>query len=301
MTLSCQTLIDGRTFVEAPRWHDGRFWFSELYTHSVMSANEDGSDLRVEAIVPGQPSGMDWLPDGRLLVTSMRDRLLLRREHDGTMAVHADLSQCTGGFCNEVIVDKEGRAYVGDFGFDLDDHGPLVPASIHRVDPDGSVVKVAGDLYFPNGCVLTDDGQFIVNETFGNRVSAFDLTEDGELVNRRIWAEFGDLPRPGAAVEPWSQFDVCPDGMCRDAEGALWIADLSSQKVLRLAEGGAVLAEVDPGMMPFSATLGGEDGRTLFICAAPDGDVEARTSTTLAAILTVRVEVPAASHAGTPA
>jgi sugar lactone lactonase YvrE len=297
---TCHTLIDGRTFVEAPRWHEGRFWFSELYTHSVMSAEEDGSDLQLEALVPGQPSGMDWLPDGRLLVTSMKDRLLLRREHDGTMVVHADLSQCTGGFCNEVIVDKQGRAYVGDFGFDLDGGGPLVPASIHRIDPDGAITKVAGDLYFPNGCVLTDDGQLIVNETFGNRVSAFDLTEDGDLVNRRTWAEFGDLPPAGATLEPWSQFAVCPDGMCRDAEGALWIADLSSRKVLRVAEGGAVLAEVDPGMMPFSATLGGEDGRTLFICAAPDGDVEARTSTTLAAILTVRVDVPAASHAWTP-
>lgn len=299
MNPTCQTLIDGRTFVEAPRWHDGRFWFSELYTHKVMSANEDGSDLREEAHVPGQPSGMDWLPDGRLLVTSMRDRLLMRREHDGTMVVHADLSQHAGGYCNEVIADKHGRAYVGDFGFDLDDHGPLVPASIHRVDLDGSITKVASDLYFPNGCVVTDDGEFIVNETFGNRVTAFDLTEHGELVNRRVWAQFGELPTPGAGVEPWSQFAVCPDGMCRDAEGALWIADISSKKVLRLAEGGAVLAEIDPGMMPFSSTLGGEDGKTLFICAAPDGDVAARTSTTLAEIMTVKVDVPAASYART--
>jgi sugar lactone lactonase YvrE len=291
---TCQTVIDGRTFVEAPRWHEGRIWFSELYTHQVMSANEDGSDLRVEAVVPGQPSGMDWLPDGRLLVTSMRDRLVLRREHDGTMALHADLSKHTGGYCNEVIVDKHARAYVGDFGFDLAEGGAVVPASIHRIDPDGTIVRVADDLYFPNGCVLTDDGELIVNETFGNRVTAFDVTDEGELVNRRTWAEFGPLPSPSATVEPWSQFARCPDGMCRDADGALWIADLASQKVLRVAEGGTVLDEVDPGMMPFSAALGGADGRTLFICAAPDGDVEARSATTLAAVLSVRVDVPAA-------
>ena len=299
MNSICQTVIDGRTFVESPRWRDGRIWFSELYTHQVMSAEEDGSDLRVEAVVPGQPSGMDWLPDGRLLVTSMRDRLLMRREHDGTMVVHADLSKHTGGYCNEVIVDRHGRAYVGDFGFDLEDGGPVVPASIHRIDADGTIVRVADDLYFPNGCVLTDDGELIVNETFGNRISAFELTDDGELVNRRTWAEFGSLPSPTATVEPWSQFARCPDGMCRDAEGALWIADLVSQKVLRMAEGGAVLDEVDPGMMPFSAALGGKDGTTLFICAAPDGDVEARSSTTLAAVLAVRVDVPAAARAST--
>ncbi|TDO51654.1 sugar lactone lactonase YvrE [Kribbella sp. VKM Ac-2527] len=288
------TLIDGRTFVEAPRWHENRIWFSELYTHKVMSAREDGTDLRVEATVPQQPSGIAWLPDGRLLVVSMRDRRLMRREYDGTLVVHADLSEHATGFCNEVIVDDQGRAYVGNFGFDLVKGGPMTPASIHRVDPDGTITEVADDIWFPNGCVLTDDGVFIVNETFGNRISAFDLTEDGWLVNRRVWAEFGQLPAATTLAEATPELVLSPDGMCRDAEGALWIADLTSQKILRMREGGEVVDEIDPGMMPFSAALGGSDGHTMFICAAPDFDEEDRRATTLAAVLQVRVDVPAA-------
>jgi sugar lactone lactonase YvrE len=288
------TLIDGRTFVESPRWHEGRIWFSELYTNEVMSAKEDGSELRVEVTVPEQPSGLAWLPDGRLLVVSMRDQTLMRREADGSLVVHADLSGHAGGFCNEVVVDQKGRAYVGDFGFDLDAGAPMAPASIHRVDPDGAISEVATDMWFPNGCVLTEDGVFIVNETFGNRISAFDLTEDGQLVNRRSWAEFGPLPTAATAAEAWPELVMVPDGMCMDAEGALWIADLAARKLFRLREGGEVVDEVDPGMMPFSMALGGTDGRTMFICAAPNFDAEERKATQLAELLDARVSVPRA-------
>jgi sugar lactone lactonase YvrE len=288
------TLIDGRTFVESPRWHEDRIWFSELYTNEVMSAKEDGSDLRVEATVPQQPSGLGWLPDGRLLVSSMRDRKLMRREADGTLVVHADLSTHARGFCNEVIVDQQGRAYVGDFGFDLDAGAPMGPASIHRVDPDGAITEVAKDIWFPNGCALTEDDVFIVNESFGNRISAFDLTDDGRLANRRNWAEFGPLPTAATVTEAWTEFVMVPDGMCIDAEGALWIADLASEKLLRLREGGEVLDEIDPGMMPFGMALGGSDGRTIFICAAPNFDAEERRATRLAEVLHARVSVPCA-------
>ena len=288
-------LVVGRTFVEAPRWRDGRLWFSELYTFSVMSAREDGSDLRVEAEVPEQPSGMAWLPDGRLVVVSMRDQKLLRREHDGTMVVHADLSGHAKGFCNEVLADVQGRCYVGDFGFDLDDGAPMAPGSIHRIDPDGTITTVADELYFPNGCVLTSDNVLIVAETFGNRVSAFDLTDDGRLVNRRVWAQFGPLPPMGKTVaDSESEFVVSADGICLDADGAVWIADLASQKLMRVVEGGEIVDEIVPGMMPFSAVLGGSDGHTLFICAAPGFEVEDRRSTTLAKVLTARVPVGAA-------
>ncbi|MER5435826.1 SMP-30/gluconolactonase/LRE family protein [Streptomyces sp. NPDC002588] len=291
MTHRISTLIPGRTFIEAPRWHEDRFWFSELYTHSVMSAREDGSDLRVEATVPAQPSGLAWLPDGRLLIVSMRDRRLLRREPDGTLVVHADLSGHVENFCNEVVVDRHGRAYVGDFGFDLDHHRPLAPGSLHRVDPDGRITRVATDLWFPNGCVITPDGVLIVNETFGNRITAFDLTDDGLLVNRRAWARFGPLPTTTDFAAAAAEFVVQPDGMCVDAEGALWIADLAAEKLLRLREGGEVIDEISPGMMPFSAALGGSDGRTMFICAAPNFDETERRTTTLAAVLTARVAV----------
>lgn len=291
MTHRLTTLIPGRTFVEAPRWHDGRIWFSELYTCSVMSAREDGSDLRVEATVPAQPSGLDWLPDGRLLIVSMRDRKLLRRETDGTLVVHADLSEHVAHFCNEVVVDRHGRAYVGDYGFDLDNHQPLAPGSLHRIDPDGRITQVATEMWFPNGCVITADNVFVVSETFGNRISAFDLTDDGRLVNRRVWAQFGPLPTATTLEEANSEFVVSPDGMCIDAEGALWVADLASEKVLRLREGGEAIDEISPGMMPFSAILGGSDGKTMFICAAPHFDEAERRITTDAKILAVRVAV----------
>lgn len=289
-------LVPGMTFVEAPRWHEDRFWFSELYTHRVRSVREDGTDLRTEAVVPGQPSGLDWLPDGRLLVISMTDRTLLRREHDGTLVVHADLGEHATGFCNEVVVDRRGRAYVGNFGFDLDNGAPMDTACLHRVDPDGTVVEVAEGMWFPNGCVLTEDGELIVNETFGNRISAYTLTDDGRLVDRRTWAQFAPLPTVSDLAAAGAQFVLQPDGMCRDAEGALWIADLASQRMLRMREGGEVLDVIDPGMMPISAALGGHDGRTLFICAAPGFDPDERRSTTLAAVLHVRVEVPAARY-----
>ncbi|MFC9220618.1 SMP-30/gluconolactonase/LRE family protein [Streptomyces hygroscopicus] len=294
MTHRLATLVPGRTLVEAPRWHDDRIWFSDLYTFSVLSAREDGSDLHVEATVPAQPSGLAWLPDGRLLIVSMRDRKLLRRESDGALVVHADLSEHVANCCNEVIVDRHGRAYVGDFGFDLDDRQPLAPGSLHRIDPDGRITQVATDLWFPNGCVITTDDVFIVNETFGNRISAFDLTDDGRLVNRRVWAEFGPPPTTTNFDDAASEFIVSPDGMCIDAEGALWVADLASEKLLRLREGGEVIDEISAGMMPFSAVLGGSDGRTLFICAAPNYDEAERRTTTHAKVLATRVAVGAA-------
>lgn len=194
MTAATTTVASGFGFLEAPRWHDGRIWFSDFYTHRVLSAREDASGLRTEAQVAQQPAGLGWLPDGRLLVVSMRDRKILRREADGTMAVHADLSSHATGHVNDMVVDARGRAFAGNFGFDLMGGAPLETASLHRVDPDGTVTEAAADLWFPNGSVITPDNTLIVNETFGNRSTAFDVTEDGDLVNRRVWAEFGPLP-----------------------------------------------------------------------------------------------------------
>jgi sugar lactone lactonase YvrE len=294
MTATPTTVIDGFSFLEGPRWHDGRVWFSDFYTSQVLSVREDGSDLRVEAVVPQQPSGLGWLPDGRLVIVSMRDRRLLRREPDGDLVTHADLSRHATGHLNDMAVDAQGRIYVGNFGFDLMGGAPLETAALHRVDPDGTVTEVATDLWFANGSVITKDGVLLVDETFGNRVSAFDLTEDGRLGERRTWAEFGPLPTGRAIGDVLSQISAAPDGCCLDAEGALWIADAAGGRLLRVTEGGTITDEVSPGTPVFACALGGTDGKTLFACAAPDFDEAARKAAREAELLAIPVAVPAA-------
>jgi sugar lactone lactonase YvrE len=157
MTAQMTTVADGFNFLEAPRWRDGRLWFSDFYGYKVRSMHEDGSDIRVEAEVPGQPSGLGWLPDGRLVIVSMRDRKILRREPDGTLSVHGDLGSYATGHVNDMAVDAQGRVYAGNFGFDLMAGDPVEPAALPRVDPDGQVTEVADDLWFPNGSAITAD------------------------------------------------------------------------------------------------------------------------------------------------
>ncbi|GGM36252.1 SMP-30/gluconolactonase/LRE family protein [Dactylosporangium sucinum] len=292
-THEASIVIAGLTFAEAPRWHDDRIWCSDFYTGQVMSAREDGADPRVEATVPRQPSGLGWLPDGRLLVVSMRDRKVLRREPDGTLRTHADLSRHATGHLNDMSVDAIGRAYVGNFGFDLMGGAPVEPASLYRVDPDGGVTEVAADLWFPNGIVLTPQGVLLVNETLGNRITAFDVTEDGRLTNRRVWAAFGPLPTGRAFERVLSQLAVAGDGSCLDAEGGLWIADATGARLLRVLEGGEITDEVRPGTNVYACALGGSDGRTLFACAAPDFHEAARKAAREASLIALPVVVPA--------
>jgi len=294
VTSTATTVVSGLAFLEAPRWHEDRIWFSDFYTHRVLSAAEDGSGLRTEADVPGQPAGLGWLPDGRLLVVSMRDRKVLRREPDGTLVTHGDLSGHATGHANDMVVDDQGRAYVGNFGFDLMSGDPLDTASLHRVDPDGTVTEVASGLWFPNGSVITRDQVLIVNETFGNRCTAFDLTNDGRLTNRRTWAQFGPLPDGTELGEVFTQMKVAPDGGCLDAEGAWWLADAIGDRLLRVKEGGEIADEVRPGSPVYACGLGGADGRTLYACAAPDFDETARSAARDGRLLAIRVPVPAA-------
>ena len=297
MTREVTTVLSDRCFLECPRWHDGRLWVVDFYTHEVLSLAEDGSDLRVEAEVPQQPSGLGWLPDGRLLVVSMRDATLLRREPDGSLVVHADLAPHVSGHPNDMVVDGQGRAYVGNFGFDLMSGAPISPAVLLRVDPDGSVTQVADELLFPNGSVLTDDGLLLVDETFGNRVTAFDVAADGSLSGRRVWAEFGPAPSSTVIGEVLPGLVVAPDGCGLDAEGLLWVADAAHGRAVRVREGGEIVDEVVTRSGVFACMLGGADGRTLFLCAAPDFDEHARSAAREAQLLAVRVEVP---HAGRP-
>lgn len=297
MARELTTVLTDRCFLECPRWHDGRIWVVDFYTHEVLSAREDGSDLVVEAVVPHQPSGLGWLPDGRLLVVSMRDAQLLRREPDGTLAVHADLSAHVTGHPNDMVVDAQGRAYVGNFGFDLMGGAAIAPAALLRVDPDGTVTRVAEDLLFPNGSVLTDDGVLLVDETFGNRVTAFDVAADGSLSGRRVWASFAPPPTTTSVAEALPQLVVAPDGCGLDAEGLLWVADAAHGRAVRVREGGEVVESVEAGSGVFACQLGGADGRTLFLCTAPDFDEHARSAAREGQLLSVRVEVP---HAGRP-
>lgn len=276
-----QVLLDGLTFPEGPRWHEGRLWFSDFYSHRVVAVDMNG-DAETIVEVPGQPSGLGWLPDGRLLAVSMTDRKLLRLEHGG-LVEHADLSAIATFHCNDMVVDSEGRAYVGNFGSDYSTGEPLQAAKLARVDPDGGVSVAAEGLMFPNGAVITPDGgTLIIGETFARCLTAFDHAADGSLSNRRVWAN----------IEPHF-----PDGICLDAEGAVWVADPRGNCVVRVAEGGAVLQEISTGDRgAFACMLGGEDRRTLFICTAAGlGEVAAAKRS--GQIEFVRVDVP---HAGWP-
>lgn len=289
-----RTVVSGMSFTECPRWHDGRLWFVDFYTHAIYSATETGDDLRVEVEVPQQPSGIGWLPDGRLLFVSMRDARVMRREHDGTVVVHADVSAHVGGHPNDMVVDAHGRAWLGNFGFDLMAGADVAPTVLLRVDPDGTVAVVADDVWFPNGSVVTPDGAtLLVDETFGNRVSAFEIGADGALGPRRDWARFADLPTSRSLGEVIPTLAVAPDGCSLDAEGCLWVADATHGRVIRVREGGEVLDEVSPGTGVFACLLGGSDGRTLFLCCAPDFDEHARSAVREAEIRAVTVEVGA--------
>lgn len=290
-------VVDGYTYLEGPRWHDGRLWMSDFYSHQVVAVSPDGKTELI-ASVPEQPSGLGWLSDGTLLVVSMRDRKLMRLE-DGNLVEHADLSATTGGHINDMVVDPQGRAYVGDFGFDLFGGAPFRTSNITRVDSDGTVTVAAEDLMFPNGTVITPDGKtMIVDETFGNRVSAFDIHDDGTLGPRRDWADFGPMPDTADVNDLVAASSIGPDGSCLDAEGAIWIADAIYRRCVRVAEGGEILEEISTGDEGvFACMLGGDDGRDLYLCVAPNFDETERKSTRLGRLVKTTVDVP---HAGTP-
>ncbi|MHA6794960.1 SMP-30/gluconolactonase/LRE family protein [Pseudonocardia bannensis] len=287
-------VLEKYSFLEGPRWRDGRLWVSDFYTHQVVSARADGSDVRVEAEVPAQPSGLGWLPDGRLLIVSMRDHKLLRRENDGSLVEHADLSAHAGGILNDMVVDDQGRAYVGNFGFDLMNGAAMRNAPLVRVDPDGSTTVVAEDLVFPNGSVIIGN-TLVVAESFGHRLSAFDIGADGGLSNRRDWASFGPVPQTDDINEALPQLTIAPDGIALDAEGAIWAADALGNRVVRIREGGEIAQEISTGETGcFACVLGGDDGRTLYLCTAPGFAEHERRDTREAKLLAVRVDVPAA-------
>ena len=252
-TSDWELVVDGIDFGEGPRWHLGRLWFSDFYQGTISSVGHD-HQRRVEVEWDGRPSGLGWLPDGRLLFVSMLDRRVMRREADGTIVEHADLDVIATGHCNDMVVGPQGNAYVGNFGFDFERGDEPAPATMAIVWADGTVTAAADGLLFPNGSVIADDGStLIVGESMGARYTAFTITHDRGLTNRRIWAEV-----PGMA----------PDGCTIDAEGAIWFADALGKQVVRVREGGEITDQLPTPDNVYACMLGGPDARTLFALTA---------------------------------
>ncbi|MEZ5062766.1 MAG: SMP-30/gluconolactonase/LRE family protein [Solirubrobacterales bacterium] len=295
-----EELLSGGAFFESPRWHEGRWWVSDFYRRIVLAIDERGG-AEVIMEVEGQPSGIGWMPDGSMLVVSMKEHLVLRRETSGAVSIHADVAEYCGGNLNDMVVRSSGRAYVGNFGFDLMGFAEPAPANLIRIDPDGTASVAAEDLLFPNGSVITPDGTtLIVGETAGARYTAFTIADDGSLTDRRVWAQVAPEPDIGGSLEATlAQLQFGPDGCTLDAEGMIWAADEVNGRLARVAEGGEIVAEIPSpeGLNFFACALGGEDGRTMLICAAPDFLEANRVNARDAVLLTTRVDVP---HAGLP-
>src|ERR687893_1637758 len=238
-----RTVLEGGGFFEGPRWHEGTWWVSDFYRRTVSRVTPDGAET-VVVEVEGQPSGLGWLPDGSLVVVSMKDHRVLRYA-DGTLSTHADLTEHCGGHLNDLVVTDAGQVFVGDFGFDLMGGGDARTASLNRIDLDGTVSVAADGLQFPNGMVIPPDGgTLVVGETLGNRYTAFDLGADGALSNRRVWGAVRAGGTRRATREGVGQLVVAPDGCALDAEGHVWAADAVGGRVVRVAEGGAIVDEV---------------------------------------------------------
>src|SRR5215211_5478788 len=246
-----QILMTGIAFGESPRWHDDRLWFSDWGTQEIIAVDLEG-ESEVIVGVSSFPFCIDFLPDGRLLIVSARDRLLLRREPDGSLVTYADLSGLSDHPWNDIVMDGRGNAYIGNIGFEFPG-GEFAPGILALVTPDGSARQVADGMAFPNGIVVTpDNSTLIVAESYSNRLTAFDIAADGSLSNQRVWAELGS----GA-----------PDGICLDTDNAVWYADVPNKRCVRVREGGEVLQTIDLDRGCFACMLGGADRRTLFLVA----------------------------------
>lgn len=273
-------LVDGVDFGEGPRWRDDTLWYSDFYQQCVYRVTLDGERSTVVEL-DDRPSGLGWLPNGDLLVVLMKSQQVVR--FDGsTVAPHADLSSLAEGMCNDMVVMGDGSAYVGHFGFDLENGEKYKPASLLLVRPDGTAEVAATDIAFPNGTVITPDDQtLIVGQSFGGSYLAFDIEADGSLTNRRVWAEI-----PGTA----------PDGCVLDAEGGIWFSDARGSQVVRVVEGGEVTNHVSTPQPTYACTLGGPEGKTLFVLTSPSSDPREVAGTGAGAIWTTEVAIERAGR-----
>jgi sugar lactone lactonase YvrE len=283
MTSATRVVKDGLVMGESPRWHDGRLWVSDWGAREILAIDPGGATEVVVSDAPALPFCFDFLPDGRLLIVAGREGRLVRREPDGTLVTHADLSGLAAPPWNDIVVDPAGNAYVGNTGFDFPG-GAFAPGTVVRVAPDGTAREVADGFAFPNGVAITADGRTLVQaESYGNRLTAFAIAPDGGLSGRRVWADLGD---------------GVPDGICIDADGAVWYADVPNRRCVRVAEGGEVLATVEADRGCFACMLGGDDGRTLFVVTSEwRGPMQVGQAAGTGQVLAV--EAPA-SHAGRP-
>ena len=268
--MKAEPFVTGLSFGQGLRWHQGRFWYSDFYKHCISSVGPGGGDARVELATEDQPSGLGWLPDGRLLFVAMIGQKVMRREADGSVVLHADLKGLAKFHANDMVVDAHGNAFVGCFGFNLDayvaEHGaaalwtPEGPprAPIMKVTPDGKPSIASAEQKFPNGMVIVSGGRtLIAAETFMPGLTAFDLSADGTLSNRRVWASLAGATPP-----------IAPDGICADSEGAIWVANALGKECARVAEGGKILERVETSMNAYACTLGGADGHSLVIATS---------------------------------
>jgi sugar lactone lactonase YvrE len=272
-------LLTGLAFGESPRWHDGRLWFSNWGAQEVVAVDLEGRSESVVRVPTTIPFCIDWLPDGRLLVVSGREGLVLRQEPDGSLATHADLRGLSDHAWNEIVVDGRGNAYVNGAGFGFMAGETFSPGMIALITPDGSVRQVTDGIAFPNGMAVTpDNSTLIIAESYGNRLTAFDIGADGGLANRRVWAAVGDDH---------------PDGICLDADNAVWYADVGNQRCVRVREGGRVLQTVALDRGCFACMLGGADRRTLFMMAAEwRGPAKMAEGTRTGQVLTIEAPAP---------
>ena len=276
-------LVDGVDFGEGPRWRDGALWYSDFHQRAVYRVTADGERTAVYQGLDDRPSGMGWWPDGTFVVVFMTSRRVMCDRGDGKLVEYADLSSIATHNCNDMIVDRHGNAYVGNFGFDLEALASFQSADLAIVRPDGSVGVAAPAMAFPNGCVITpDETTLIVGQSFGGDYVAFTMHDDGTLTDRREWAEI-----PGTA----------PDGCTLDAAGGIWFSDALGSQVVRVEEGGNVTDRVATPMPTFACMLGGDDGRTLFALCSPGSHPDESAGKAAGAIYMRTVEHP---HAGRP-
>ncbi|MEA2587822.1 MAG: hypothetical protein QOH66_749 [Actinomycetota bacterium] len=279
-----QTRMTGIAFGESPRWHDHRLWFSDWVAQEILAVDLEGnSEIILRVPFPSIPMCIDFLPDGRLLVISTHERLLLRREPDGSLVTHADLSGLSAVGFNEIVVAGRGHAYINGGGFNLMAGERFAPGIVALVTPDGSSRQVADGIAFPNGMLVTpDNSTLIVAESYGKKLTAFAIAADGSLSNRRVWADLAG---------------GVPDGICLDAEGAVWYADVPNRRCVRVREGGEVLETIDLDRGCFACALGGPDLRTLFMVATEwRGPQHMADGSRTGQILTTEVTTPGVSH-----
>jgi len=252
ITLKTEVLLDVLKFPESPRWHDDKLWFVDIDGHKVLRVDLNGnSQIILER--DDQVSGLGWLPDNRLLVVSMGDNTLLRLDPEGVKVV-ADLNRFKTVLCNDMVVDKKGRAYVGNMGFDYYNDKPFAPTNLILVEPNGDARVVVENMAFPNGTVITpDDKTLIIAETFAAKLTAFNIMDDGTLTGRRVWANLKSL---------------APDGICLDAEGGIWVAAPGRRRVARVLEGGQITHIVKVENDAYACMLGGPDRKTLFVATS---------------------------------